>query len=289
MKNIVPTIAAIQDISGYGRCSATVALPILSALGCQACPLPTAILSNHTGYRDFFFFDYTNYIEEYYKQWQKNKFKFDCMYSGFLGSKKQIEIIINIIEDMKKIENTLIVVDPVMGDHGELYSTYTNDMIEKMSDLIQHADIITPNFTEVCLLLKREYKDTTLSMNDIVNYLKELGNLGPKVVLITGIETNNGEHINACYDKIKEKMYIIPYKNINTKYPGTGDLFASLFIGYLFRGLELPKAVESASVFVTKAVEITSKYITDKNNGVAFELIMNELYKPVINYKYTVI
>ncbi|QSX06622.1 pyridoxamine kinase [Sedimentibacter sp. zth1] len=289
MKNIVPTIAAIHDISGYGRCSTTVALPILSALGCQVCPLPTAILSNHTGYKDFFFFDYTDYLEEYYKHWEINNFKFDCMYSGFLGSQKQIEIITDIIERMKKNNNTLIVVDPVMGDHGEVYSTYTKELIEKMNELVKHADIITPNLTEVCILLNIKYESTNLSIETLKDYLYKLSTIGPNTVLITGVKTVDNEFVNVCYDKKENKYYKIPYENIDIKYPGTGDLFTSLFVGYLFKGLKLPEAIEKASKFVTLAVKTTSKYDVDINNGVLFELIMKDLFNENNIYNYLVI
>ena len=126
MKNYVPKIAAIHDISGIGRCSMTVILPVMSALGCQVCPLPTALLSNHSEYSDFYFYDFTEHMEEYYRNWEKNNAEFDCVYSGFIGSRKQIDIILDIINKIRannKKKDTLIVVDPVMGDHGVTYKT----------------------------------------------------------------------------------------------------------------------------------------------------------------------
>jgi len=196
MKN-VPKVAAIHDMSGIGRCSMTVIMPIMSALGCQVCPLPTALLSNHSEYKYFYFFDFTDYMEEYYSYWEKNNVEFDCLYSGFIGSEKQINIMIEIINKMKKNNNPLIVVDPVMGDHGEVYKTYTSEMVKKMGSLVNKADIITPNLTEAGILLGKKYSGETISIELLKKYLKELCGMGPEKALITGVTTDEGEHVNA--------------------------------------------------------------------------------------------
>ncbi len=286
MTNSVPKIAAIHDISGYGRCSLTVILPIISALGCQVCPLPTAILSNHSEYKDFYFYDCTEHLEKYYENWELNSLKFDCMYSGFLGSQKQIDIIINILNKMKDNNNTLAVVDPVMGDHGKIYRTYNQEMITKMSELVKHADIITPNFTEASILLNKEYTTEKLSIEILKDYLKKLSDMGPKVVVLTGIHINDDEHANLCYEKEKDKFYIIPYEYVNTRFPGTGDLFTSLFVGYLYRGKSVPEAIEEASRFVTLSVKTTLLENSDRKNGVAFEKIIKELFNESDKYNY---
>lgn len=289
MTNSVPKIAAIHDISGYGRCSLTVILPIISALGCQVCPLPTAILSNHSEYKDFYFYDCTEHLEKYYENWELNSLKFDCMYSGFLGSQKQIDIIINILNKMKDNNNTLAVVDPVMGDHGKIYRTYNQEMITKMSELVKHADIITPNFTEASILLNKEYTTEKLSIEILKDYLKKLSDMGPKVVVLTGIHTNDDEHANLCYEKEKDNFYIIPYEYVNTRFPGTGDLFTSLFVGYLYRGKSVPEAIEEASRFVTLSVKTTLLENSDRKNGVAFEKIIKELFIESDKYNYRLI
>lgn len=287
MKNIVPKIAAIHDMSGIGRCSMTVILPILSSLGCQVCPLPTALLSNHSEYKEFFFYDFTDHMEEYYGNWEKNSAEFDCVYSGFIGSQRQINIMLDIINKIKiKNNNTLIVVDPVMGDHGITYKTYTEEMINKMSLLVEKADIITPNFTEACILTGKDYYSNNISIKAIKSFLKELSDLGPNIVLTTGINTDEGEHINACYDKRKNEYYKIPFSYIDARYPGTGDLFTSLFIGYLFNDNSLPIAIEKASRFVSDCVLLTYKAKTPSCEGVLFEKIMNELYNSKTNFKY---
>lgn len=282
----VPKIAAIHDMSGVGRCSLTVILPVLSALGCQVCPLPTALFSNHSEFKEFYFFDFTEHLEEYFKAWQNNNEEFDCVYSGFIGSEHQINIILNIINNAKSKKNTLVVVDPVMGDHGETYKTYTQNMIDKMVELVKSADIITPNYTEACILLKEKYEPDNVDILLIKDYLKKLSYLGPDTVIITGIRTKDGERINVCYDKVINKYYKIPFEFINCRYPGTGDLFTSLFIGYLFKNKKLPEAILEASRFVSLAVSVTSDAETPQREGVIFEKIMHELYNEATNYEY---
>lgn len=285
MRN-VPKIAAAHDMSGVGRCSMTVILPILSALGCQVCPLPTAILSNHSEYKDFYFYDFTDHIKEYFQNWEKNNEQFDCMYTGFLGSEHQIDILLQIINKLK-VKETLVVVDPVMGDNGKVYKTYTENMINKMTQLVEKANIITPNLTEASIILREEYCFDIISINKVKKYLKNLSLLGPELVLITGIKTDEGEHINVCYDKLKDEYYKAPFEFVNTRYPGTGDLFTSLFIGYIFKGKNAPEAIEEASRFVSSAVKVTYDAKTPAREGVLFEKIMNELFIEKSSYNYS--
>ena len=285
MKNI-PKIAAIHDISGIGRCSMTVIMPVMSALGCQVCPLPTAILSNHSEYKNFYFFDFTEYMEEYYSYWEKNNADFDCVYSGFIGSESQINIMIDIIDKVKTKNGALIVVDPVMGDHGMTYKTYTNSMVDKMSQLVKKADIITPNMTEASILLGEKYSLENIDINLLKSYLSKLCNMGPKISVITGVVTKDGEHINVCYDKKNKEYWKVPFHYTNKRYPGTGDLFTSVFLGYLLRGKKLPEAIEEASRFVSLAVSVTYRENTESSEGVLFEKIMKELYEEIKVYKY---
>lgn len=160
----LPMVAAVNDMSGFGRCSLTVAIPILSAMGVQCCPLPTALLSNHTGYPTYYFSDYTDSMEVYYKEWLKLDLDFAAVYSGFLGSEKQVSIVMEMIEAFRKkqaakgIAVPLAVIDPVMGDNGAVYATYTDELCAKMRQLVSVADIITPNLTEACILLEEDYK-----------------------------------------------------------------------------------------------------------------------------------
>ncbi|MEL7605154.1 MAG: pyridoxamine kinase [Sedimentibacter saalensis] len=286
MKN-VPKIAAIHDMSGVGRCSMTVLMPVLSALGCQVCPLPTALLSNHSEYKNFYFFDFTEHMEEYYSNWEKNNEEFDCLYSGFIGSEKQINIMLDIINKIKSIKDVLVVVDPVMGDHGITYKTYTDKMVEKMSQLVHEADIITPNMTEASILLGEKYLDHRIDTELLKSYLQRLCSLGPDICVITGIATVDGENINACYDKRNNEYWKIPFRFVNKRYPGTGDLFTSLLVGYLMNDKKLPEAIEEASRFVSLAVKETYEAGTPSREGVLFEKIMKELYNEIEVYKYT--
>lgn len=286
--NKIPKIMAIQDMSGVGRCSLTVIIPIMSALGCQVCPLPTALLSNHSEYEEFYFYDFTNHMEDYFSYWEKNNFEFDCVYSGFIGSEKQINIIEDIINKVKeKNDKALVVVDPVMGDHGFTYSTYNDEMISKMSHLAQKADIITPNLTEACILLGREYQGEVVTIPQVKEYLKDLCNLGPKIALITGITTNEGDHINVSYNKEEDRFWMAPFDYVNKRYPGTGDLFTSLFLAYYMKGKSLPEAMEEAARFVSLSVITTYKAKTPSSEGVIFESIMKDLYNEINGYKYT--
>ncbi|MPM24578.1 Pyridoxine/pyridoxal/pyridoxamine kinase [bioreactor metagenome] len=286
MKN-VPKIAAIHDMSGVGRCSMTVLMPVLSALGCQVCPLPTALLSNHSEYKNFYFFDFTEHMEEYYSNWEKNNEEFDCLYSGFIGSEKQINIMLDIINKIKSKKDVLVVVDPVMGDHGITYKTYTDKMVEKMSQLVHKADIITPNMTEASILLGEKYLDHRIDTELLKSYLQRLCSLGPDICVITGIATVDGENINACYDKRNNEYWKIPFRFVNKRYPGTGDLFTSLLVGYLMNDKKLPEAIEEASRFVSLAVKETYEAGTPSREGVLFEKIMKELYNEIEVYKYT--
>lgn len=282
----IPKVMAINDMSGIGRCSLTVIMPVMSALGCQVCPLPTALLSNHSEYKEFYFFDFTKHMEDYYSYWEKNDADFDCVYSGFIGSENQINIILDIIGKVKeKNKDALIVVDPVMGDHGFTYATYNDKMIEKMSCLVKKAGIITPNLTEACILIGEKYRCEKITITQIKEYLKKLCSLGPKISVITGITTDEG-HANMCYDSENDEFWMVNFDYVNKRYPGTGDLFTSLFLGYLLKGKLLPEAVESASIFVSKAVLSTYEAGTLSTEGVTFEKIMKELFNEISEYKY---
>ena len=172
MESLVKKVAAIHDLSGYGRASLTTIIPILSNMKVQVCPVPTAILSTHTGgFEGYSFIDLTDYMQEHIAHWKRLDLEFDCIYSGFLGSPKQIEIVADFIDYFGK-KSKFIVVDPVMGDNGKLYSTMDNEMVVGMRKLIKKADIITPNFTEVMYLLGKEY-DKNIDIEKVKEYLKE--------------------------------------------------------------------------------------------------------------------
>ena len=192
-------IAVINDISGFGRCSVAVSLPIISYLGLQCCPVPTSIFSNHTGFPQFFFDDYTDRMEEYIDNWKKLELQFEGIATGFLGSEKQIQIVKKFIREFSR-KDTLVIVDPVMGDHGKLYSTYTEELCREMKELVRMADITTPNLTEACNLTQTPYKTVGWRRKELLAMAEKIAALGPSKVVITGIV--QGEFIaNYIYEK----------------------------------------------------------------------------------------
>ena len=277
MKLPIKKCAVINDFSGFGRCSISVALPVLSTLGVQCCSIPTAILSNHTGYPSYFFDSYTEKMQAFISEWKKLNLEFDTIFSGFLGCREQIEIVSNFIKDFRK-ENTHIIVDPVMGDNGKIYATYTQEMCEKMRDLSSLADIITPNVTEACILAGERYRGEDIDEEFTNKLLSELSLGGKRSVLITGVV--RGENICTCvFDKDSGEIHTIKNRRINKSYPGTGDLFASVLCGEITCGESLLKATEKAANFVEKTTEYTVGFETDINDGIAFEAHLNLLLK----------
>lgn len=267
----VKKVAAIHDMSGLGRCSLTAAIPILSVLGVQACPFPTAILSCQTGYESFSFLDLTEEMVEYKSNWNDMGFKFDGIYSGFLGSDKQIDI----VKDFIISQNcSFVLVDPVMGDDGKVYKTYTKLMCEKMKNLVSYADITTPNITEACILADVDYSNGKLSLDEIQIIAEKICDLGPKKVVITGILKGN-EIINYAYDKENKESFFTCKKRKETSYGGTGDIFASILCGILINNGGFKEAVFKATDFVYAAMENSAD--DDIKNGVVFEPLLKEL------------
>lgn len=275
MGNIVSRIAAIHDISGFGRCSLTVIIPVLSSMGIQVCPVPTAVLSTHPGgFEGFSFQDLTEGMEEYLSHWKSINLEFDCIYSGFLGSKEQIDIVHSFLKDYKNKGGSLVVVDPVMGDHGKLYKIYDDDMQNKMKLLVGEADIVTPNLTEACLLLGEEYTDKPLSKDRIKYLLKSLSKIGPKMVVITGLKDDYGNHINTGYNAADDTYWGVNYEHVPVQYPGTGDIFTSVLTGGLINGDSLPIAMDRATQFLSLAVRTTYGYKTPQREGVMLEKVL---------------
>lgn len=290
MRNIVPRVAAIQDISGFGRCSLTVITPILSCMGVQVCPLPTAILSTHSGgFGEMAFMDLTEGMEGYIEHWKSLNLSFDYIYTGFLGNEKQIDKVVGFCKHFKRTGEEYIVVDPVMGDNGKLYKTYNSIMQEKMRHLVELADIITPNVTEAMFLLKREYIERTYKDNEIKEILKALAQMGPKVVIITGIIDESGKKANVAYDAKQDIFWKVPYHEMAVHYPGTGDAFTSVLIGALIQGDSLPMAIERASRFISLAIRTTYGYCTDTREGIMLEKVLPALFNRETEANYSVL
>ncbi|MGL4912645.1 MAG: pyridoxamine kinase [Romboutsia sp.] len=266
-------IAAINDLSGIGRCSLTVALPILSALKVQCCPFPTAILSSQTGYPEYTFLDFTDHMKDYSAVWKNLDVNFDCIYSGFLGSKNQIDIVSNFISTNK---NALVVIDPVMGDGGTIFPIFDKDMCNKIKDLVKLADLTTPNLTEACFLTNRNYKINGFSENELFEIAKEISDLGPKKVVITGIISND-KILNLTYDRDLDSYFTASVKYNNCSYSGTGDIFTSIICGLLNKDYSLESSVKIATQFIYETIDYTSKFNTNRNDGVMFEYFLHTL------------
>ena len=266
-------IATINDLSGIGRCSLTVALPILSALKVQCCPFPTAILSSQTDYPEYTFLDFTNYMEGYSNVWKNLNVDFDCIYSGFLGSKHQVDIVSNFISTNR---SALVVIDPVMGDNGKLYPVFDKDMCNKIKNLVELADLTTPNLTEACFLTDKDYKINGFSEDELFGMAKEICDLGPSKVVITGIISND-KILNLGYDKNSNNYFTTSVKYNNCSYSGTGDIFTSIVCGLLNKDYSLNSSVEIATQFIHETIEYTSKFNTNRNDGVMFEYFLHNL------------
>lgn len=283
MKHSVKKVAAIHDLSGFGRASLTAIIPILSSMGVQVCPLPTAILSNHTGgFENFSFVDFTDHMQEYIDQWKALNLDFDCIYSGFLGSERQIQIVSDFIDDFSTPDN-MVVVDPVLGDNGALYSTMTDELVSGMRKLVAKADIITPNFTEVGLLLGEPYEEKTTD-EKIKKWLKRLSDMGPEIVVATSVpDQGEGKDTNVvAYDRSCDTYWKIQCRYIPASYPGTGDAYTSVMIGSLLDGDSLPIALDKGVQFITQAIKASYGFDYPNREGVLLEKVLEILKMPVV-------
>lgn len=267
-------VAAIHDLSGVGRCSLSVILPTLSAMGIQVCPVPTAILSAHTGgFGEVVMRDLTDYIIPALQHYKRLKMDFDCIYSGFLASTNQID---HCLEFFSSYPKALKVVDPVMADNGKPYKTCTAELRRRMGELAAVADIITPNMTEAAILLGEDPTLMPRSSSEMKSILVRLSELGPKTVVITSAYIC-GECCNAGYDREHNKFWKVPYVQVNAGYPGTGDVFASVLTGSILRGDSLPIAMNRAAAFLELAIKTTYGYSTDPREGILLERCLNFL------------
>ena len=271
MKNL-PRVLAFHDMSGYGKCSLTVALPVISACGVEVCPLPTALLSSNTHFDGFTFTDFTPHIEAYYSHWAAMDLQVDALYSGFIGSFLQIE-------HLRRIRHLfapkLTVIDPVMGDNGVIYKTYTPDMCAGMMALLSIADVLTPNLTEASFLCGELYLPTDVTPLRMESLCRTLQGFGARNIVLTGIErgdtlyncvlSSDGRYTECAIELLRERMH------------GTGDLFASVLTGKLLTGAGLVDAVGMAADFVLLAMKEsyqTEGYLT---RGVCFEPLLHLL------------
>lgn len=268
-------IALVNDITGFGRCSVTVELPLISAMKIQACPLPTAILSVHTGFPNHYLDDYTARMEPYIKSWEVNGLAFDGICTGFLGSAEQIAIVLDFIHRFKGAE-TRVMVDPVMGDYGKLYPSYTQEMCDKMRRLLGVADLVTPNLTEACQLLDIPYPEDGIVTDGALQQMAEaLAARGPQQVVITGL--HEGDFIkNFLYDA--GHMAIVCAPKIGGDRSGSGDAFAAIVAASLINGEGLEEAVQKAASFISRCLQYALELDLPWNYGLPFEEYLTELH-----------
>lgn len=266
-------IALINDFTGFGRCSIAVQLPIISALKVQCCSIPTSIFSNHTGFPENYHTDFTKDMVPYMDMWKKLDLQFEGICSGFLGSAEQIHFVSKFIDEFKT-DKTVIIVDPVMGDYGKAYATYTKEMCDNMFRLVQKADIVTPNVTEACILTGVPYKDKWTT-KELVAMAEKLVELGPSKVVITGISQKTYVS-NLCYEKDKGYQMIKVHK-VGTSRSGTGDIFAAIVAADAVRGVDFAVSVRKASHFIKKCILKSLELDIPITDGVCFEEVMYSL------------
>lgn len=276
-------ILAVHDISCIGKCSLTVALPILSAAGLETSVLPTAILSTHTGgFEDFTYLDMTDNIEPVLAHWKSLGIKIDAIYTGYLGSIHQIELVNKLI-DMFSHEDTFIMVDPVMADNGEFYSKFTHDFAKSMKKLCKRADIIVPNLTEAALLLDEPYVGHGYTEEYIDKTLMRLTELGCDTAVLSGVSLSEGKLGAAAYSKKTGEITKYFADEIHGFFPGTGDVFASALLAAIMNGADLEKALKITVDFTTSSISRTKKAGTDKRYGVDFEHSIPNLVKEIMD------
>jgi pyridoxine kinase len=246
-------------------------------MGIQVCPLPTAVLSTHLGgFKDIAFCDFTDRMPEFYDHWKQEGITFDCIYSGFLASEQQIDTVAQFIDEFSA-NRPLVLVDPVMGDEGKFYSVYTPTMQEHMKRLISKADIITPNFTEACFLLGERYEEQVAEPERLKEWLIRLSDYGPSIVIMTGIPLMNQQIMNIGYQRDSDCFWEVVSDQIPARYPGTGDVFASVLAAALLYKHSLPFAMELAANFVATAIKVTFEAATPTREGVLLESVLPRL------------
>ena len=275
-------IAAVNDLSGFGKCSLTAAIPVMSALGVQCCPLVTGVFSNQTGYDSFYCRDCTDDMVPCIEEWKKLGAQFDGILTGFIANSKQGKIINKLIDVFGK-ENTVVAVDPVMADDGEIYKCYDEACVKAIINLAERADIITPNLTELCILSGKNYDDVaSLEKDELLSAIKEMSVMQnkekSKIVVTSGIHISENEVANTVYDNGRFDVIVTPH--YGGSFSGTGDILASFVTAQYIKGVPVNEAVKQASQFICKSIEETIKDTKGEYNradGIHFERYLSEL------------
>ena len=272
----IPRVAAVHDMCGYGKCSLTAAIPILSAAGCDVCPVPTALFSAHTRYEVFTFHDTTEILDGYLDAWRQENVDLDGVYSGFLGSADQVAIIKRLYAEYP---HALRLVDPVMGDGGEIYATYTPELCRAMGTLVDGADALMPNLTEASILTGRDYPGQDIDDAQVDEILGALLAAGAKNVVLKGIDRGDGmirNYVASASTGVAGKQELAHAK-LPFMTHGTGDAFASALCGAVMAGRGLAESAEIAGEFVRHAMVSTRNQPHFEDRGVSFELNLGEL------------
>ncbi len=274
-------IVAVHDLSGVGRVSLMAVIPILTTMGFQVCPLPTAILSTHTQYPVYSFLDLTEEMKRIIGKWKQLDIRFDAFYSGYLGSPQQALIVEDFIEERRR-PGDLVVVDPVMGDNGSLYKGITEEMVTEMKKLICMADIITPNMTELFRLLDMPYKES-LTDTELKSALKALSDKGPSIVIVTSVPVRDDPHSTSvyAYNRFGNRYWKVTCPYLPAHYPGTGDTFTSVITGSLMQGDSLPIALDRATQFILQGIRATFGYEYNNMEGIMLEKVLHNLNMPI--------
>lgn len=275
-------IVTIQDISCVGKCSLTVALPIISAMGIETAVIPTAVLSTHTAFKNFTYRDLNGDLPKIAKHWKQEKFNFDGIYTGYLGSIEQIDILKEFFKQFK-IPDNFIFIDPVMADNGKLYAGFDANFVKEMKKLCKMADIIVPNLTEASYMLEKEYKEI-YSEQEIKDILIELSNLGPKYVVLTGVSFKDNKLGVMSYNKETNEFFTYFKEKIPAKYHGTGDIFASTLVGAITNNNTLEEGLKIAVDYVWETINDTYKTNKKDAYGVKFETKIPYLINRISNY-----
>lgn len=274
MINLQKKIACVSDISGVGKCSLTVALPIISALKCQCCPLTTSVLSSQTGYPKYTFRDLTDSMDDYIDVWSELDIKFDTIYSGFLGSRKQIKIVEKFINMNKE---AFVIVDPVLADLGKLFPIFNDEDVLEMKKLVSMANLITPNITEANLLCGRNADYFDYTDEELLKVCRSLSAIGPEYIIVTGYESQ-GNIYNICYNSKSDSIKKIGKEYNRISFSGTGDTFTSIVAGMITRDFSIEESVQYATDFIYDAVNFTvDQPHFNRNDGILFEYFLHRL------------
>lgn len=270
-------VLSIQDLSYFGKCSQTIAIPVLSAMGIEAVPLLTSVLSTHTGIPGYAFRTMRDFIPEVTAQWKTLGLHFDAVYTGYLGSREDVHMVEKVLDSFQS-EDTLVVVDPAMGDHGELYPGFDMDYVAENRTLCGRADLAVPNLTELCFLTDTEYREN-LSKEELQERMRKLSSLGCRRVILTGASLSEGMTGAYGYDSASGEFYVCQNAHIPGTYVGTGDLFSSVLTGALVRGMDLKTSSELACSYVQKTIQETIRGGEQAWYSISFERTLPELIR----------